>query len=290
MQPGRICAVHVKDRIRYSYMNGTGFTSIEPFSDHTNAHFLKHGFHLMGRITVTTDVVAENNQTYRLGWSEKCKDGTKMGVGLPEYVLIFRKPATERNNAYADLPVTHSKEEYTRARWQIDAHAFWKSDGKRLISTEMLQKFDLSQLLKLWKSVSKDQEYDYKDHVRVCEELDAMGKLPTKYMALPPISNNPDVWDDIVRMKTLNTTQSRRNLNKHICPLQLDLIERLIERYSNEGEVVLDPFGGIMSVPFQAVKMNRKGVGIELNSEYYTDGLRHLKAAEYDKVATLQLF
>ena len=54
----------------------------------------------MGMKTIVTDVVRENNQTYRLGWTEQCKDGTKMGVGMPEYLLIFRKPATDRTNAY----------------------------------------------------------------------------------------------------------------------------------------------------------------------------------------------
>lgn len=98
LSPGRIAAIHVKDRIRYSYMNGTGFTSIDPFSDDTTRAFRKHGFHLLTRITVTTDVVQENNQTYRLGWSEKCKDGSKMGAGLPEYVLVQKW-----HNRYTDL-------------------------------------------------------------------------------------------------------------------------------------------------------------------------------------------
>ena len=80
-------------------------------------------------ITVVTDVVRENNQTYRLGWSEQCKDGTKMGVGCPEYILLFRKLPTDHSKAYADDPVTKSKEEYTRAQWQIDAHGYWRSSA-----------------------------------------------------------------------------------------------------------------------------------------------------------------
>ena len=122
LKPGRIAAIHVKDRIRYSYQNGTSFTTIADFSGQTVAHFIKHGFYLMGKITITTDVVAENNQTYRLGWTEQCKDATKMGVGLPEYVLLFRKAPTEMNNAYADDPVVHTKEEYTKALWQLVLH------------------------------------------------------------------------------------------------------------------------------------------------------------------------
>lgn len=283
LSPGRIAAIHVKDRIRYSYMNGTGFTSIDPFSDDTTRAFRKHGFHLLTRITVTTDVVQENNQTYRLGWSEKCKDGSKMGAGLPEYVLIFRKAPTSADNAYADIPVEHNKKEYTRARWQLDAHAFWKSAGERLMNLDELRKLDLSTVLELWKAFEASSAYDYKKHIQICELLDSIGKLPSTFMTLPPQSNNQDVWDDITRMNTLNSDQSRRNLTKHICPLQLDIIERLIESYTNKGETVLDPFAGIMSVPYQALKMDRKAIGIELNTSYWFDGLRYLRSVDIEK-------
>ena len=68
----------------------------------------------------------------------------------------------------------------------------------------------------------------------------------------------------------------------HICPLQLDIIERIIERYSAEGETVLDPFGGLMSVPMTAVRMGRKGYGIELNPDYFVDGVGYLQNAEIE--------
>ena len=69
---------------------------------------VQHGFQFFGMITVVTDVVRENNQTYRLGWTEQCKDGTKMGVGCPEYVLLFRKLPTDTSTAYADVPVVEA--------------------------------------------------------------------------------------------------------------------------------------------------------------------------------------
>ena len=99
-------------------------------------------------------------------------------------------------------------------------------------------------------------------------------------MVIAPASWSDSVWDDIVRMRTLNTNQSRRRQQLHVCPLQLDTVERLIERYSNEGDRVLDFFDGIMTVPYMAVKMRRYGIGIELNRNYFLDGLGYLKAAE----------
>lgn len=101
--------------------------------------------------------------------------------------------------------------------------------------------------------------------------------------------NQMEVWDDINRMRTLNTTQSRRRAQMHICPLQLDIVERIINRYSNEGDLVLDPFGGLMTVPMTAVKMKRIGYGIELNPDYFRDGVGYLQEAEHE-VKTPTLF
>ena len=106
--------------------------SVNEFSDKTVAAFKRHGWLYMGRIVIDTDVVRENAQTYRLGHTENSKDSTKMGVGMPEYILLFRKPHSDLTNAYADVPVTKDKAVYLRAHWQIDASSLWKSDGNRL--------------------------------------------------------------------------------------------------------------------------------------------------------------
>ena len=286
LKPGRVAAVHVKDRVLFGNATGTGMPTVEPFHAQCIAHYMKHGFQYFGMITVVTDVVRENNQTYRLGWTEQCKDGTKMGVGCPEYVLLFRKLPTDHSKAYADDPVTKSKEEYTRAQWQIDAHGYWRSSGNRLVGKEELKEFPVSSLQRVYRKYSRENIYNYEDHVKLAEDLDKEGKLPATFMVVAPGSWNLDeVWDDINRMRTLNTTQSRRRKQMHVCPLQLDIVERIINRYSNEGDWVLDPFGGLMTVPMTAVKMNRKGYGIELNPDYFRDGVGYLKEVEQDKEA-----
>lgn len=109
LKPGRVAAIHVKDRVLFGNATGTGMPTIEPFHADCIAHYIKHGFQYFGMITVVTDVVRENNQTYRLGWSEQCKDGSKMGVGCPEYILLFRKLPTDKSTAYADEPVKKTK-------------------------------------------------------------------------------------------------------------------------------------------------------------------------------------
>ena len=249
----------------------------------------KERFYLVGKITVTTDVVAENNQTNRLGWSEKCKDGTKMGVGLPEYILIFRKPPSHEDNSYADNPVTKSKFDYIRAQWQLDAHAYWRSSGNRLIGSQDLQEISLAELADTWKRINKTSIYDFNEHLSICSELDSIDKLSTKYMSLPVHSNNPNVWTDIVRMNTLNTKQVSSKKEKHICPLQLDIIERLIDTYSMEGDIIDDPFGGLQSTAYKSIEMNRHARSCELNTDYFYDGVYYVKAKN-DKLNAPTLF
>lgn len=290
LKPGRVAAVHVKDRVLFGNATGTGMPTIEPFHADCIEHYMKHGFMYFGMITVVTDVVRENNQTYRLGWSEQCKDGTKMGVGCPEYILLFRKLPTDHSKAYADDPVSKSKEEYTRAQWQIDAHGYWRSSGNRLISKDELKEISVDNLQKAYRKYSRESVYNYEEHVKLAKELDKDGRLPATFMVVAPGSwNQIEVWDDINRMRTLNTTQSRRRAQMHVCPLQLDIVERIINRYSNPEDVIYDPFGGLMTVPMTAVKMGRYGKGCELNPDYFRDGVGYLQAAE-NEMDELTLF
>lgn len=285
LQPGRLLCVHVKDRVLFGNATGDGMPTIDPFSDMTVFHYIKHGFRYMGRITVDTDVVRENNQTYRLGYSEMCKDGSKMGVGCPEYVLLFRKLPTDKTKAYADCRVTKDRNEYSLARWQIDAHASWKSSGNTLLTYEEIKNLDISQIRLLFHNYERNHIYNYERHVKFAEELESYNKLPKTFMAIDPISKKDYIWDDVVRMRTLNTCQSQKKRQNHICPLQLDIVIRLIERYSNNGDIVFDPFGGIQTVPYCAVKLGRKGLSTELNYDYWKDGITYLEEIEMEKSA-----
>ena len=280
LKPGRIYACHTKDRVLFGNATGMGMPTIEPFHAQTIAHYMKHGFQYIGMITVVTDVVRENNQTYRLGWSEQCKDGSKMGVGCPEYILLFRKLPSSTLDAYADVPVVKSKEEYTRAQWQLDAHAFWRSSGDRLLTKEELENMPVDKMQRAYLEYSRETVYSYQEHMDLAKKLDEDGHLPATFMVLSPGSWTDEVWDNINRMRTLNMNQKLHNRQMHVCPLQLDIVERLINRYSNPGEVVFDPFGGIMTVPYMAVKMGRDGWANELNADYFRDGIGYLREAD----------
>ena len=208
MMQGRNVAVHCMD---LPIQKGKeGFIGLRDFSGMILKAFEDAGFVYASRITIWKDPVIEMQRTKALGLLHKQvkKDSTMSRVGIPDYVMIFRKDG-ERNN-----PVTNT---------------------------------DLS--VDLW------QKY-----------------------ASP-------VWMDINYSNTLQGFRNGREENdeKHICPLQLDTIERLIHLYSNKGDTVLTPFMGIGSEVYQAVKMGRKGIGFELKESYFDLAKANLKAVVSQK-------
>jgi hypothetical protein len=344
LKPGRVAAIHVKDRITPGGLTGRGYQTVSRFSDACCDRFEKHGFGFLARKTIVTDVVRENNQTYRLGWTEQCKDGSRMGAGMPEYLLLFRKDPTDTSNGYADDPVVKSKDAYTRSRWQIDAHGYMRSSGQRLLTTEDLSGIRHDQIFKLFRKYSLSQAYDYEHHVALSESLERCrncghihtgmrkcghvnwlptacpeckntalreeialrsfycpgcfqhfpipqegyecdcpksgGILPVTFMLLQPQSWHPDVWSDITRMRTLNGAQHSAGKEMHLCPLQFDIVDRVINQFSMPGEMVYDPFMGIGTVPLCAVKLGRKGCGTELAGGYFQDAVEYVLEQE----------
>lgn len=302
--PGRLAVIHVKDRIVPGGLTGLGFQTAYPFHMDCVRHYVKHGFGYLGMKTIVTDVVRENNQTYRLGWTEQCKDGSKMGVGMSEYLLIFRKPPSDSSNGYADIPVFKEKplqqlpdgttakydknikapivpgSGYSRGRWQFDAHGFTRSSGDRLIDPEELKKLDHKTIFRLFRDYSLNNVFDFEHIVKIAETLEVIGKLPSDFMLLQPQSWSDDVWTDVTRMLTLNGSQWSQGKEMHICPMQFDIADRVISQMSNPNDIVLDPFAGLGTVPYRAVLKGRRGYGIELGPGYWADGVTYCKAAE----------
>jgi hypothetical protein len=208
MMSGRNVAVHCMD---LPIQKGKeGFIGLRDFSGMILKVFQDAGFIYASRITIWKDPVVEMQRTKALGLLHKQvkKDSTMSRVGIPDYVLVFRKDG-ERNN-----PVMNTG-----------------------INVDLWQKY-----------------------------------------ASP-------VWMDINYSNTLQGFRNGREDNdeKHICPLQLDTIERLIHLYSNPGDSIFSPFMGIGSEVYQAVKMGRKGVGFELKESYYDLAKANLKAAVSQK-------
>lgn len=98
------------------------------------------------------------------------------------------------------------------------------------------------------------------------------------------------VWMDIKQSDTLQKKSARAEKDeRHICPLQLDVIQRCIELWTNPGDIVLDPFAGIGSVPYVALKLNRRGIGIELKESYYEQAKANLNIAAHEETLDCQV-
>lgn len=175
-----------------------------------------------------------------------------------------------------------NEEGYSRARWQVDAHGFTRSGGDRLLTPEEYVGLDHDKIFQNFKRESLSRVYDFEHHVKIGEVLEATGKLPSGFMLLQPQSWSDDVWTDVTRMLTLNGSQWSKGKEMHLCPMQFDVADRVIAQMSNKGDIVFDPFGGLMTVPYRAIKLGRYGYGIELNPSYFLDGATYCKAAEQE--------
>ena len=176
-------------------------------------------------------------------------------------------------------PLVKSKEEFSLARWQNYAAGDARSNGNRFLAPEDLAGLSHAQMYQLWRQYSLEHVYDLDAHIALGDALRAEGKLPVTFALLPIHSWHPDVWSDITRMLTLNGAQSAKGKEMHLCPMQFDLADRVIEQFSMAGETVLDPFGGLMTVPYRALLQHRVGVGFELNPAYFIDGANYCQAA-----------
>ena len=206
LKPGRIACVHCSDLP--ARKSKDGFIGLHDFGGdlvraHQSAEWVYHA-----RCTIWKDPVIEMQRTKALGllYKQLKKDSTRSRVGMPDYMLFFRKDQENPD------PVTHDPEDLPVGMWQE--------------------------------------------------------------LASP-------VWMQVNQTKVLNGRMAKgQEDERHICPLQLDVIERCLTLYSNPGDLVLDPFNGIGSTGYQAVKMGRRYIGVELKPEYARQAARFLEQAE----------
>lgn len=205
MWEGRNVAVHCMD---LPIQKGKeGYIGLRDFSGMILQAFEEVGFIYHSRVTIWKNPVTEMQRTKALGLLHKQvkKDASMSRVGIPDYLMIFRKDGEHKHPVHCD------------------------------ISVETWQKY-----------------------------------------ASP-------VWMDIDYQNTLNAHSGRdENDEKHICPLQLDTIERAITLWSNEGDTVLTPFLGIGSEVYEAIKLKRFGVGFELKDSYFAEAVKNCKAMELE--------
>jgi DNA modification methylase len=238
-KPGRITAVHCTDII--SHKNGGGLWD---FPHEIIRIHEKHGFRYRNKVTIWKEPLKVRMRTMVRSLMHKLivEDSTECFTAMPDYMLIFKKKG---ENA---TPVTHElglKEYY----------------GATPILPEMLEKYGTFDQLKTKYHGHLDPKTNKLSHI-----------IWQRYAS--------SVWDDIRINNVLKYKESRdEDDEKHVHPLQLDVIDRIIELYSNPGETVLTPFMGVGSEVYSPVSMGRKAIGIELKESYYRQAIKNLRTA-----------
>lgn len=217
LKPGRIMAVHCMNIPTSKEKDG--YIGLKDFRGGLIREFQDVGFVYHGEVTIWKDPVTQMQRTKALGLLHKQikKDSCRSRMGLPDYIVIMRKPGDNPE------PVTHTMETYPVSQWQQVASPIW--------------------------------DYEFSP-----------------------------VWWDVNQSDTLNVQAARDGRDeRHICPLQLPVIERLVDLYTNPNDIVFTPFMGIGSEVYQAVKMGRRGIGIELKESYFKCAADNMQMLDNEK-------
>jgi DNA modification methylase len=248
-KPGRITAVHCTDVFDNSCF-------LWDFPHEIIKIHAKYGYHYRNRITTWKEPLKVRMRTMVKSLMHKLivEDSTQCFTAMPDYVLVFTK------NGQNQVPVTHPC-------------------GMKYYAGETPI---LPNILQAWNNAN--------DSKLTAEEL--WERLNTMFHdASDPKTNKlshyiwqryaSSVWDDIRIDNVLPYRDSKEDDDeKHVHPLQLDVIDRLVDLYSNRGEVVLTPFMGVGSEVYSPVSMGRKAIGIELKDSYYKQAIINLQHAK----------
>jgi DNA modification methylase len=257
-KPGRINAVHCTD-----VFDNT--SRLWDFPHEVIKLHEKYGFEYRNRITIWKEPLKVRMRTMVQSLMHKfiVEDSTKCFTAMPDYVLIFTKKGEN------EIPVTHEnglKQYYGATPILPNILQAWNNQNDTNINSDQL-----------WEHLNKE----FKDW-----EDPKTNKL-SHYIWQRFASS---VWDDIRIDNVLQYKESREEDDeKHVHPLQLDVIDRIVELYTNPGEVVFTPFMGVGSEVYSPVSLGRKAIGIELKDSYYKQAIRNLETIKSRFVSTNQL-
>ena len=243
---GRINAVHVTEVVQN---NGDSWD----FPNEVIRLHQAHGFQYKGRVTIWKEPLKVRMRTMVKSLMHKLivEDSTQCFPAQPDYLLIFKRKGE------AEVPVTHQ-------------HGLNKYYGEIPI---------LPNILQAWNNANKSDfnAEQLWEHLNNVNEPEGITKL-NHYIWQRYASS---VWDDIRINNVLPFRDSREDDDeKHVHPLQLDVIDRCVDLWSNPGETVLTPFMGVGSEVYSPVSLGRKAIGIELKDSYYKQAVINLAEAK----------
>lgn len=254
MKPGSVICDHLKDTVFYQGSSESGESGLYPFTDMAVQSYRKAGFQFRARVTIWTDPVLERSKSNpeRLLYKNIGENSRACAPGMPEYIAVMRK---DSRGVKVGEPVRHSVAKWGDARYQQDASNIAAEHAAKLVKEGLIAGINPELL----------------------EHLAEAAKFPLdqwQQWASP-------VWMDNHGADVLNARFKGSDKDeKHLCPMPLPYIERCMSLYSVPGDVVFDPFTGIGSTGYQAVKMLRRFVGTELKPEYAAQAARFMAEAE----------
>ena len=243
--PGRLLSFHCMDLPMMKSRDGV--IGLKDFPGELIRMFTEAGFIYHSKVTIWKDPLVEATRTKALGLLHKqiCKDSSMCRQGLPDYLVTMRKPGENP---------------------ELIAHP----EGFDSYIGE-----DEPEGAKIERPQPDAEKYEKKE----------------KYNEVPVYSHQvwrkyaSPVWMDIRQSNTLNGKSARDEQDeRHICPLQLDVIARGINLWTNENDIVLDPFAGIGSSNYVALKMGRRTIGVELKENYYNLAIDNVEKADMDYI------
>ncbi len=245
-KPGRINAVHCTD-----VFDNT--SRLWDFPHEIIKLHEKYGFEYRNRITIWKEPLKVRMRTMVQSLMHKfiVEDSTKCFTAMPDYVLVFTRKGEN------EVPVTH--------QYGINHYA-----GETPI---------LPNILRAWNNannsdLSTDELWEHLNTINSDGEITKLNHYIWQRYA-------SSVWDDIRIDNVLPFRDSREEDDeKHVHPLQLDVIDRIVELYSNPDEVVFTPFMGVGSEVFSPVAMGRKGIGVELKDSYFKQAIINMEEAD----------
>ncbi|RUQ61253.1 site-specific DNA-methyltransferase [Azospirillum doebereinerae] len=241
LRPGRLTAIHVKDLVYYQNSSEDGSAGLRAFSDGCTRVHLEEGFAFHCRITIYRDPVLERSKTNAHGllWKTFQGDASFCRVGMPEYLMVYRKWAKPGEESLV-RPVTHPKDKVPLTRWQDLATPVWRTND-----------------IDLWLPYGDPRRTPHAQVWNLRDPGQGDADLPST---------------DVLNVAIAKDERAER----HLCPMPLNITKRAIDLYTNRGDVVWSPYAGIGSEGVSALSMGRKFVGTELNPTYFRQGAKFL--------------
>jgi DNA modification methylase len=257
-KPGRISAVHACEIVDNT-------SDSWDFPHEIIELHKKHGFKYKGRITIWKEPLKVRMRTMVQSLMHKfiVEDSTRCFVAHPDYMLIFKR------NGDSEIPVTHKqglKNYYGEVPMLKNIVEAWNNANNTNLNDDQLWDH-LNKTYKNWDDPKSNKLSHY---------------IWQRYAS--------SVWDDIRIDNVLPFKDSKDpDDEKHVHPLQLDVIDRIVEMYSNPNELVLTPFMGVGSEVFSPVSLGRKAIGIELKNSYFKQAIQNMEACKSRFIETNQL-